>query len=191
VSISAITGTGLTVSWNKSTDNIGISEYEIFRNGVFAGKTKLTIFKLTGLNTNQIVSIAVRAKDTSGNKSALSITVKTAQTVKLYANGSFVNFKQLSFTNGVKPTAFKGTTMVPYKPLLETMGYTVKYDSKTKTLIASKGTYNIKFISDKTVALINGKTKKTMTVAPTVMKNTFMLPINFVSSEFGYKIVTK
>ena len=69
---SNITSVGFTLSWTASTDNIGVTSYEIFRNGVLAGVSYTTSFNVTGLSANTTYAMTVKAKDGAGNVSAAS-----------------------------------------------------------------------------------------------------------------------
>ena len=83
---SANGGGKINLSWNASTDNVGVDRYKIYMNGTLwvtmdayynSGQKNYTI---TGLMANTSYTFAVAACDISGNCSAQSsaITVKTA-----------------------------------------------------------------------------------------------------------------
>lgn len=82
LSSSGVSGTGLTLSWMASTDNVGVSVYEVFRNGVSVGTTGGTSMALSGLTQGTAYSMTVRAKDAAGNWSPLSasLPITTADT---------------------------------------------------------------------------------------------------------------
>ncbi|SDG60721.1 mannan endo-1,4-beta-mannosidase [Lentzea fradiae] len=74
---SGITSTGLTLSWTASTDNVGVTGYEVLRavgNGSFttAGITTTATFTDSGLTPSTTYRYQVRARDAAGNVSALS-----------------------------------------------------------------------------------------------------------------------
>jgi len=69
---SAITSTGFTLSWTASTDNVSVTGYEIFRNGVSIGTSATTSFAVTGLSASTTYSMTVRARDAVPNWSAQS-----------------------------------------------------------------------------------------------------------------------
>ena len=46
---SAVTQTGFTLTWSASTDNVGVTGYQVFRNGVSVGTPTATTFVVTGL----------------------------------------------------------------------------------------------------------------------------------------------
>jgi len=69
------------LSWNASTDNIGVTGYDVFQNGSLKGTTTSTSMNISGLNCNTTYSMTVKAKDGSGNISAnsniLSVTTSS------------------------------------------------------------------------------------------------------------------
>ena len=72
---SAKTTTSLTINWSNSSDNIGVTLYDVYVNGVIQTSvttTTATIMGLTGLTT---YSIYIKAKDAAGNVSIASNAV--------------------------------------------------------------------------------------------------------------------
>ncbi len=72
LSASIINVTSVTLTWLASTDNVGVSEYEVYKDGVLASTISGTSVILTGLNSSTIYQVTVRAKDAAGNVSAYS-----------------------------------------------------------------------------------------------------------------------
>ena len=72
---SNITETTIDLSWNASTDNVGVTGYDVYQNGSLAGTTASTSYQATGLTANTAYSFYVIAKDAAGNSSAQSNTV--------------------------------------------------------------------------------------------------------------------
>ena len=68
-------GSRIDLSWDGSTDNVAVSGYEIFRDGVLAGTSTTTSYSDTGLLPVTIYSYTVAALDPSGNRSGLSTSV--------------------------------------------------------------------------------------------------------------------
>lgn len=69
----------VSISWKASTDDLGVSSYEVFQDGVSVGTTFATSMAVTGLSPNTTYSFTVKAKDAANNSSAASqaINVKT------------------------------------------------------------------------------------------------------------------
>jgi chitodextrinase/endonuclease I len=84
LSASNITETTLSLSWNASTDNVGVTEYEVFQGGSLIGTATNTSFNVTGLTVVTSYSFTVQAKDAAGNISGNSNTAN-ATTVDLTA----------------------------------------------------------------------------------------------------------
>jgi glucuronoarabinoxylan endo-1,4-beta-xylanase len=77
---SSVTQTGFTLRWNASTDNVGVTQYEVFRGGTSLGVTAGTSFNVTSLAPATTYAMRVRARDAAGNWSAQStaLSVTTA-----------------------------------------------------------------------------------------------------------------
>ncbi|MDA7717072.1 fibronectin type III domain-containing protein, partial [bacterium] len=72
---STITNTTVDLNWNASTDNVGVTGYEIFRGTTSIGTSATTSYNVTGLSPETSYSFTVRAKDAAGNTSANSTAV--------------------------------------------------------------------------------------------------------------------
>ena len=105
------TTTATTLSWAASSDNVVVTSYEVFRNGVLIGNTPNTTYAANGLSGNTSYTFTVRAKDAAGNTSGLStgVTITTATsgaTTELffseYVEGSSYNkaLEVANFTGG-------------------------------------------------------------------------------------------
>jgi cellulose 1,4-beta-cellobiosidase len=81
---SAVAQTTATISWTAATDNVGVTGYEIFRDGTSVGTSTTTSFAATGLTAATAYSFTVKAKDAAGNVSpsstALAVTTLAGQT---------------------------------------------------------------------------------------------------------------
>ena len=81
LSSSNITMSGALLSWSASTDNVGVTNYEVFRNGVSVGNSGTTTsFNATGLSPNTSYNFTIFAEDAAGNVSAAS-NVATVNTL--------------------------------------------------------------------------------------------------------------
>jgi hypothetical protein len=69
---SNITNTGVMLNWSASTDNGGVTGYEIYSNGTLLTTVITTSVSVTGLNQGTAYSFYVKAKDGYGNRSAAS-----------------------------------------------------------------------------------------------------------------------
>ncbi|MFD3269621.1 chitinase [Paenibacillus dendritiformis] len=80
LAVTGFTSTAVSLSWSAASDNVGVTGYEVYRNGTLAGTTALTSHTVTGLTPDTSYSFTVKAKDAAGNASASSeaVTVTTA-----------------------------------------------------------------------------------------------------------------
>jgi len=81
---SNITATSCTLSWSTSSDNVGVTGYEVFRGTTSAGTTASTSLSINGLTASTTYSMTVQARDAAGNISpssaALSVTTVASST---------------------------------------------------------------------------------------------------------------
>lgn len=99
-----VTQTSYNLSWNASTDNVGVTGYDVFRDGKNLGSTLNLSFNNTGLVCGTTYIAGVRAHDAAGNNSGtttLNVTTSacspptdtTPPTVSMTSpsNGSTIN----------------------------------------------------------------------------------------------------
>jgi chitodextrinase len=80
-----VTSSSVALSWSPSTDNVGVTGYDVYRQqgsgtATLVGNTAGTSFTATGLSAATTYTFSVRARDAAGNVSAASPgrTVTTA-----------------------------------------------------------------------------------------------------------------
>ncbi|MFL1895391.1 reprolysin-like metallopeptidase [Aquimarina sp. 2-A2] len=71
---SNITQTSATLNWNASTDNVGVTGYDIYNGTSLFASSTTNSFVVTGLTANTAYSFKVQAKDAAGNISGDSNT---------------------------------------------------------------------------------------------------------------------
>ncbi|WP_051364362.1 reprolysin-like metallopeptidase, partial [Flavobacterium limnosediminis] len=136
LSASGTTASGTNLSWTVSTDNTGVTGYDVYQNGVLRTTTTATTLAVTSLSASTPYTFNVKAKDAAGNVSAASNTINvttsaladtTAPTAStLSASGTTTSGTNLSWTtatdntgvtgynvyqNGVLKTTVTGTTL--------------------------------------------------------------------------------
>jgi chitodextrinase len=77
------TSNSVSLSWTASTDNVGVTGYEIYNGSTLAGTTTgATTYNVTGLTASTAYSFTVKAKDAANNvsaaSSALSVTTNAS-----------------------------------------------------------------------------------------------------------------
>ena len=77
---SGTTDTTTTLSWTASTDNIGVTGYEVYQGAILQATSTGTSYTVTGLTASTAYSFSVKAKDAAGNSSNASNTVNVTTT---------------------------------------------------------------------------------------------------------------
>nr|BFE86001.1 hypothetical protein GCM10020093_086020 [Planobispora longispora] len=70
--VSAITGSTARLTWTASTDNVGVTGYDVYRGSAKVGTASGTSFDLTGLSPATPYTVHVVARDAAGNSSEAS-----------------------------------------------------------------------------------------------------------------------
>src|SRR5690606_13833171 len=72
---SGTTSSSTNLSWSASSDNVGVTGYEVVLGGSVIGTVGGTTAAATGLAASTCYSFSVRAKDAAGNRSGASSSV--------------------------------------------------------------------------------------------------------------------
>jgi chitodextrinase len=96
------TVTSVTLNWNSSTDDVGVSGYRVFQNGTLIASPNGTTYTATGLNVNATYSFTVLAYDAAGNISN--------QSAPLTANSS-ADTTAPSIPQNLRTTDIKDTSL--------------------------------------------------------------------------------
>jgi endoglucanase len=75
VAVSKTTANSVSLTWTASTDNVGVTGYDIYRGSTLAGTSATPSFTDTGLAASTAYSYTVKAYDAAGNLSAASAAV--------------------------------------------------------------------------------------------------------------------
>jgi hypothetical protein len=77
----SVNGNSITLRWNASTDNVGVTGYRVYRNGALVATASTTSWTDSGLATSTTYSYSVSAIDAAGNASTQSaaISVRTGK----------------------------------------------------------------------------------------------------------------
>lgn len=70
LSQSTTTTSSVRLNWNASTDNVGVTGYELFRDGALVTTVTGTNYTFTGLTIGTTYTLGVRAYDAANNKSS-------------------------------------------------------------------------------------------------------------------------
>ncbi|HYG34721.1 MAG TPA: hypothetical protein VEC99_08055, partial [Clostridia bacterium] len=105
----------IQIQWNVPEDNIGVTRYEVYRDGQFLRGTPLRYFIDTGLAKNSQHTYSVKARDGSGNTSSMSstLTVATLSSVAVLQNPGFEYGLEMPYP--WRPDAFKGSAVFTWE----------------------------------------------------------------------------
>lgn len=99
-----VTATSVTLAWTAATDDVGVTGYDVYRDGTKATTVTGTTATVTGLAPDTSYAFTVRARDAAGNTSAPSTAV-TARTQpgagRTFTNGT--DFPLRDFQVAVSP----------------------------------------------------------------------------------------
>ncbi|MEV7970730.1 cellulose binding domain-containing protein [Sphaerisporangium sp. NPDC088356] len=124
----SITSSGASLSWAASTDNVGVSGYDVYREAgatdVKVGTATSTSFALTGLSASTSYTFYVVARDAAGNSSAASNPVTFTTTSGGGTGGGCTATYQV--TNSWQG-GFQGDVAVKNTGTAAITGWTVKW----------------------------------------------------------------
>jgi len=75
LNVSGKTSNSISLAWNASTDNVGVTAYNVYMDGNLATTVSSTSTTISGLTPSTTYSFYVVAKDAAGNSSSNSSTV--------------------------------------------------------------------------------------------------------------------
>ena len=112
LSSSNITFTSFTLSWSAATDNVGVTGYDVYQNGLKINPSNITStsFNVSGLTAGTTYSYFVKARDAAGNQStastSLNVTTNAADTEPPTspANLAAANITTTTFTLAWQPS---------------------------------------------------------------------------------------
>jgi chitodextrinase len=90
---SGTTQTTVNLTWNASTDNVGVIGYDIFSGTTLLGTVATTSSGISGLTAATTYTFTVRAKDSAGNVSSSSNAVNVT-TLATSGNGNDILFSE-------------------------------------------------------------------------------------------------
>jgi chitodextrinase len=94
VTVASKTDRTVSVTWSAATDNIGVTGYEVFRNGAKVAMTSSTSYSDNGLNASTSYTYSVKALDAAGNSSELSEVLSVTTNPAPPSNMVTIYYKQ-------------------------------------------------------------------------------------------------
>ncbi|WP_420553192.1 endonuclease [Tenacibaculum aiptasiae] len=96
---SNVTQTSVNLAWTASTDNVGVSGYDVFRGSTKITTVTSTNYTVTNLTAGTNYTFSVKAKDQAGNISTASnvigVTTKSPTITYCDSKGSNVNYEYI------------------------------------------------------------------------------------------------
>lgn len=111
-----------------------------------------------------------RAAAASGGISGITVMVK----------GDRILFDQA-------PKQAEGTTLVQFRPLFEKLGFQVRWEDETRTILAEKEGTTLSLQLDNLEAVLNGK-RVLLPAAPVRSGDSIMVPVRFVGEAIQYEV---
>jgi poly(beta-D-mannuronate) lyase len=111
LSASAASSSQINLTWTASTDNVGVTGYDVFRGGSLVGSTATTSYSDSGLSASTTYSYTVKSKDAANNVSAAS-SPASATTQASGGGGTVVNVSTSAQLASAISSATAGTTIV-------------------------------------------------------------------------------
>ncbi|MFI9326830.1 NPCBM/NEW2 domain-containing protein [Kitasatospora sp. NPDC052868] len=92
-----VTSSSVGLSWTASTDNVGVTGYDVYRGTTRIGSSTGTGFTATGLSASTAYTFTVKAVDAAGNASGSSNSVAVSTATS--GNGQTVDLSDLTWSN--------------------------------------------------------------------------------------------
>jgi endonuclease I len=96
-----ISTTTLQLNWTASTDNVGVTAYDVYMNGTLKTSVTTTSASITGLTAATLYSFYVKAKDAAGNATNSSTINATTASASLVSDLYFSEYIEGSSNNKI------------------------------------------------------------------------------------------
>ncbi|QKX05238.1 T9SS type A sorting domain-containing protein [Aquimarina sp. TRL1] len=131
LTVSATTQSSVSLSWTASTDNVGVTGYDVYQGNTMVSSVSGTSTTVNGLTPSTTYSFKVKAKDAAGNTSAFSNTVSAT------TQGGDTTCDAVT---GVKATNITKTAATINWNAVSTPTYTLEYKKSTDATYTSTKT---------------------------------------------------
>jgi endonuclease I/chitodextrinase len=187
VALSNISLNSIDVFWDASTDNIGVTGYNVFVNGILQEQTSNTNISITNLETNTNYTFSVVAKDLINNMSAASAAVNgttlqdanppSTPTNVVVSNETDSSFK-VSWTASTDNNA-----VANYEVYIDnSLNATTSDTFYTVSGLSSSTRYTVQIVA---VDIDNNKSDKTAEISATTTAGTFNGVSELFISEYA------
>lgn len=103
------------------------------------------------------------------------------------SNKIYLDGKEITAGLSVTVENVNGTIMVPFRMIAENLGYQVEWNQTAKMVTITQGSKVIKLTVGQMTAVVDGNTV-TLNAAPMLKNDTTLVPIRFISEQFGLKV---
>jgi chitodextrinase len=196
ITFGTITQNSIIANWTASTDNVGVTGYEVWVNNALNSTVTGTTITLTGLTCNTTYSVKIRAKDAAGNYSAYN-TAASASTIGTAT--PVISSNSPICAGGTVNLSIPTTTGATYEWIATGYTATTAAITRTSATTAMAGTYSVtrtingcKSTATSTTFVINA-----IPVAPTVTSpenyqlNATATPLSAIGSNLQwYSVAT-
>lgn len=100
--------------------------------------------------------------------------------ISVRVNDSYLSFDQ-------PPLLVNGTTLIPFRPILEALGAQVHWEQATGKVIASRGATQIVLNTRENIASVNGE-KVLLDVSARVVNGRTLVPVRFIAESLGAQV---
>lgn len=125
---STITDTTVTLTWSRSTDNIGVKSYQIYKNNSLIGTSTTNTYTVNNLTFSTTYEFYVVAKDAAGNVSKTSNIVSVTTLAAVAQETTTV-----ASTESATQTATQSSTTATQSPTTATTSTTTATQSTTQS----------------------------------------------------------
>ena len=136
----AVSSSQINLSWTASTDNVGVTGYEVYRSSSKVATVTTTTYGDTGLTPSTTYSYYVKARDAAGNVSASSNTASATTLAQPPDGLGYIKGKVTNSSTGLALAGVKITISGPSRAVTTTNSLG-EYTSPGFSLW---GTYNVK-----------------------------------------------
>jgi chitodextrinase len=189
---SLINSSQVNLTWQSSTDNVGVTGYTVYRNGITLTTTTTTAYSDVNLSPSTSYTYTVKARDSAGNVSAASnaatVTTPTPSdtTAPNVTISTPVNGATIAGTVNVSGTSSDNTAVSKVELSIDNAGFmpvsgTTSWSYGLNTSLFSDGTHTIRAKATDSV----GNQTISSTVSVTVKNSTAPPPTSTAPNTQG------
>lgn len=123
---------------------------------------------------------AVSANELNPSPVPIASTASATSAIQLFLDGK-------PLLTEVPPIIKNGSTLVPVRVIAEALGSEVKWNNELRQVTVNKLTTTIQLTIDSEKAVVNNQPVQ-LDAAPMIEAGTTLLPVRFVSEQFGMKV---